>query len=169
MAKNDDKPPFDLQKAYRWLAGDAFNRTWELINKPSRTAEEIEEMIHRAHASRWLWGQFTGVTGQNLAVGDWQLARVYALANRSEEARRYAKLGLDRAIECKLVPFYIGYAYESMARAELVAGDVAAFDRYLALAWEQHGKMIKPEAQKLLEADLKQLETLRKQVAAANA
>jgi hypothetical protein len=42
---------------HRQLGVDLYNGTWTLLEKPDRTALETDEMIHRAHASRWHWGK----------------------------------------------------------------------------------------------------------------
>jgi len=48
----------DLDRAtQRQLGVDLYNSTWALIEKPDRTAAETDEMIHRAHASRWHWAR----------------------------------------------------------------------------------------------------------------
>ena len=74
----------------RKLAADLFNHTWTLLEKPDRTAAEDDEMIHSAHASRYHWGE-VGVGEQvNLARGEWQCSRVYAVLGRAEPALWHA-------------------------------------------------------------------------------
>src|SRR5882724_4024188 len=43
------------REAQRRLAADCFNATWTLIEKPDRTREDDDAMIHGAHASAYLW------------------------------------------------------------------------------------------------------------------
>lgn len=38
---------------HRQLGIDLFNHTWELLDKPNRTRDEDDAMIHAAHASRF--------------------------------------------------------------------------------------------------------------------
>ena len=60
-------------RQHRRLADELFNHAWELLEKPDRTREEDEELIHAAHASRYHWG--VAGTALNHARGDWQIAR----------------------------------------------------------------------------------------------
>jgi hypothetical protein len=65
-----------------------------------------------------------------------------------------------------VLPFYVGYAYEALARAELVAGNRAELvagnrakmEEYLAAARRVSESMVDPEAKQMLLADL---ETIR--------
>ena len=34
-----------------------FNQTWTLMEKPDRTREDDDEMLHAAHASRYHWAR----------------------------------------------------------------------------------------------------------------
>ena len=40
----------------RELAVSTFNRVWELLGVAERSPEEIDEMIHAAHVSCYVWG-----------------------------------------------------------------------------------------------------------------
>ena len=75
---------------HRRLAASCFNKTWEYLRKPELTAEEAEEMIHVSHASFWHWKQVEDHTPLNIAIGTWQLARVYAVAGLPERAEHFA-------------------------------------------------------------------------------
>ena len=61
---------------HRRLAVTFFNETWTLLDKTDRSPAEDARMIHMAHASRMHW-ELIG-TPQNVAVGEWQIARVYS-------------------------------------------------------------------------------------------
>ncbi|MEX0654766.1 MAG: hypothetical protein WD534_07515 [Phycisphaeraceae bacterium] len=120
----------DMQKVHHHFAADCFNRTWELIVQRNRTAEQAQQMIHCAHASRWHWSQVADHTPNNLAIGDWLLARVYALTERPDEAMSYARPALQLAVDHDLGPFFIAYGHEAVARAAAVADDVATCSRH---------------------------------------
>ena len=45
------------EKIHKQFGIDLFNATWDLMDKPVRTIEEDDEMIHGAHASRYHWGK----------------------------------------------------------------------------------------------------------------
>lgn len=149
-----DDAPFDPQKAHRWFAAECFNKTWELIEKPDRTPTDVEEMIHRCHASRWHWGQFEGHKPRNLAVGAWQLARVYALAGRLTEATRYAREYMVRCEEHNLGPSDLGFAHEAFARIEAIAGNPTKRDAHLAEARKTASQVTDADDRKWLEANL---------------
>ena len=78
---------------HRKLGKTLFNHVWDLMEKKTRTAEEDAEMIRDAHASRFHWGEVG--TPRNLAVGEWQIARVYSLIGLPESALYHAKRSPD--------------------------------------------------------------------------
>jgi signal transduction histidine kinase len=115
-----DTPNFDIQQAHTYFSSDCFNRTWDNMEKDgSRSTEENMEMLHTAIASIWHWSQRKDVTCENLSVGYWQVSRVYCLIGQPNNARRYGMLALQYAKD--LPPFFKGYAYEALARAEMIA------------------------------------------------
>ena len=87
-------------------------------------------MIHAAHASRHHWG----IAGEpkNWCIGEWQIARVYATLGRAEPSRFHAAEALRLAEAHDLGPFLLAAAHEGLARAAMVAGDAAEFDRHIA-------------------------------------
>jgi DNA-binding transcriptional MerR regulator len=64
----------------RQLAVDLFNHVWSLLETPDRTPMQDDEMLHAAHASRFHWGEVGEPA--NLARGEWQCSRVYAVLGR---------------------------------------------------------------------------------------
>ena len=147
------QPDFDLQAAHKYFAPTCFNQAWDWIDKPQRTPEEEQQMILLSMASLWHWTQREDCTNQNLSIGYWQASRVHALAGRVDEARRYGQLGLQ--VSHAEPPFYLGYAYEALARAEMRAGDQEKMREYLAEAGRLAAAVADPEERKMLEADLK--------------
>lgn len=124
--------PVDQRRAHRVFSADCFNRTWELLDRTDRSAADDEQMAHLAHASLWHWTQREDGTAQNLSVGYWLLARVYAAAGQGENATRYANRCLE--LSQGLPPFYLGYAHEAAARAAQLSGDAATMETHLAAA-----------------------------------
>ena len=131
----------DLDAAtHRQLGVDLYNSTWALIEKADRTPFESDEMIHRAHASRWHWARAAGVRTVNYARGEYLCSRVYATLGRSEPAAWHARrcleivesIGEDDGRES----WDIAGAYEAMARAAHVAGDAASTALWKAKALE---------------------------------
>ena len=149
-----EKPEFDLKIAHRFFAAECFNRAWDLIDKPDRTPDEDQQMIQLGIASVWHWTQRDDCTPTNLSVGYWQTSRIYAILGRAGNARRYGQLCLAASQGEDVLPFYLGYAYEALARAESVAGNAQQRDAHLAAAREVAGRMPDPEAREALLADL---------------
>lgn len=109
-------------------------------------------MIHLAHASLWHWLQRDDVTNQNLSVGYWLLARVYALVGQPENALRYGQRCLEFSKE--LPPFHQGFAHEAVARAALLRNDQSLHEQHLDKARGLLEQIADREERKLLEQDL---------------
>lgn len=150
-----DQPEFDTAAAHRFFAAQCYNDTWELMDKPDRSAAEDERMLLLSMASLWHWSQRADCTATNLSISYWQLARVYALLGQADNARRFGlrcqQISQTEGVE----PFYLGYAYEALARAEAVAGDTAQRDEYLRAAHEITERIANEEYQQMLVNDLR--------------
>lgn len=121
--------PHDLDpETRRRLAADLFNHTWTLLEKADRTPEEDDEMIHSAHASRFHWERAEGRRTVNLARGEWQCSRVYAVLGRGEPAIWHARrcLAYVEAAGGDVDVWDAAAAYEALSRAYAIAGDRAA-------------------------------------------
>ena len=149
-----EETPID-PAAHRQLAVSLFNHVWKLIEKPERTREENDEMIHAAHASRWHWG-LVG-TPVNFARGEWQISRVYAVLARGEAALVHALRSLELCQAHGIGGFDLAYAYEALARAWATLGSAEETGRYLALARETGARIKEVDDKELL---LKDLETI---------
>ena len=113
-------------------------------------------MLHTAIASLWHWSQRTDATDENLSIGYWQVSRVFNLLKQPDNARTYGLLSLQHARD--LSPFLKGYAYETLARAEMQAGNRVALYYYLDKAREMAGAISNEDDRRLL---LKDLETIK--------
>jgi hypothetical protein len=120
------------RKVHRTFAANCFNRTWTLLLKKHRTKAQDLEMIHAAHASRYHWG----IAGKpiNLAIGEWQVSRVYATLRRSEAALYHAERSLEVCRAHRIRDFPLAFAYEALARAHAVTGHPRETERFLLLA-----------------------------------
>lgn len=148
------KPEFDLVVAHKFFSADCFNKTWGLIDKTDRTAEEDEEMIRLSLASTWHWIQREDCTDKNLSIGYWQSSRVYALLGQADNVFRYGQMCLEASQGEEIPPFYLGYAYEALAWAEAVAGKKKERDEYLSKAKKVAEKIPKEDEKKMLVDDL---------------
>lgn len=148
-----DKPNFDIQQAHKYFSVNCFNKTWDYMKKDgNRSKEETTEMLHTAIASLWHWRQREDVTHENLSVGYWQVSRVYCLIGQPNNARRYGRLSLEHAKD--LSPFFKGYAYETLARTEMIADKRYIMLTHLEKAREMLEQVKNEEDKELLEKDL---------------
>lgn len=151
-----DPPSFDITAAHKYFSAENFNKTWEFIEKQERSEEENLAMLHTAIASLWHWAQRGDATAENLSVGYWQASRVYNLIKQPNLARTYGLLSLKYA--ATLEPFFKGYAYETLARAEMQSGNRVVMRHYLEKAFEMISQVTDEEDRKLL---LNDVETIR--------
>ena len=147
-----EKPGFAVNAAHKHFSAQCFNMAWGLIDKPDRTAEEDEQMIRLSLASLWHWTQRDDCTERNMSIGYWQVSRIYALVGQADAARKYGLLSLECSTEEE--PFYMGYAYEALARAESVAGNRKKMEDHLGKARRLAEDVSDVESRKILLADL---------------
>jgi hypothetical protein len=131
---------------HRKFAVDCFNGAWDLIEKTDRTPEDNARMIHMAHASRFHWGEIG--TALNLARGDWQISRVYAILAQGQNALEYANSSLQLCIDNEYGDFDLAFAYEAVARAYAVLGNREMTQKHLELAKQAGQSIAKEEDQK---------------------
>jgi hypothetical protein len=148
-------PLTDIEGATHRAIGTAlFNHTWTLLEKPDRTPAETDEMIHAAHASRFHWSRADGVEKVNLARGEWQCSRVYAVLGRGEPALWHARRCVEINEAAGVSDWDIAAAYEAMARASAVAGDAAAAAEWKARATTALDGIADQDDRDLIESDL---------------
>lgn len=121
----------DFEAVHKHFSSVCFNKAWDRIEKKNRSAEDDEEMIRLSITSTWHWTQSADCTVQNISVGYWQTSRIYSILGQTENAKRYGHLCLKASQGDDVPPFYLGYAYEALARAEMVAGDKKKMGEYL--------------------------------------
>lgn len=151
------KPAFDLDEAHRFFSAYCFNKAWDLLDLPSRSQEEEQEMIRLAIAAYFHWTQRKDHTPTNLSVSLWQISRVYSVLNQNWNARYYGQLCLDLSLAHRLPPFYIGYAFEALARVEVNLKNREKANEYLKLAGDLLPQIEDQEDLVLLTKDLDEL------------
>jgi hypothetical protein len=142
-------------EVHRRLAVDCFNTTWQYLDKPDRTREDDDTMLHMAHASRHHWGVVG--TPVNLGRGEWQISRVYAVLGRAEPALHHARRYLEICEENKIGDigdFDLAFAYEALARGYAVAGDKIQRDTFVEKAREAGKQIVEDDDRELLASDL---------------
>jgi hypothetical protein len=136
----------------RELGIELFNKTWALLESPDR---DPDELIHCAHASAYHW-LVGGGTVANRARSEWQCSRVNAILGRPEAALAHARrcLELVQSSPELMEEFDLPAAYEALARAHLVAGDLSEARRYRELGVSETAKIADEEDRRIMEADL---------------
>jgi hypothetical protein len=142
--------------SHRQLAIELFNRTWELLDKETRTDADDAEMLTAAFASRYHWREIG--EPKNFSVSDWQVSRVAAVLGLPDLAERYGRRALEVAASANLDSFYVGYGHEALARAAQLAGNRDETKRHLDRARDLLEHVADSSARELLAADLAELE-----------
>ena len=149
-AEND----LDQKAAHKYFSVNCFNKAWDLIDKSDRTPAEDEEMIRLSLASHYHWTQRDDYSPTSASTGHWQTSRIYAILGQAENARRYGQLCLEASQVEDVPPFYLGYAYEALARAEAVGGDREKSNQFINEAKAAAENIEKPDDNKQLLGDL---------------
>jgi hypothetical protein len=134
------------------LAKELFNGTWDLIDKPDRSADEDVAMLLSAAASRWHWGRVGGA--EQVATGDWQVAHVASLLGLGDLAELFATRNLDAAVAGEWDGWRLASAHEGMARALATRGDSDGRARHIAAAEEALGREPEEEERELIASQL---------------
>ena len=145
---------YSLEEAHLKFAKMLNGETWDYLDKKDRSSDDIERMIHTAHASLYHWLKIG--SGVNHQRGEYMLARVYTAAGLGEEALRHAnrciQLGQEHAEE--LEDFDWAFAYECLARAHARAGNAEDVQIFLEKARQAGEKIQDPEDKKIFESEL---------------
>lgn len=148
------EPSFDLQAAHQYFSTTCFNQAWDLIEREARTPEEEEQMLHLSMTSLWHWMQRPDCSSKELSLGYWQISRVYAITGRPENATWYAERCREVTEDADLPAFYLGYAYEALARAAMAGRNKQAAMEYIMQARELAKREQSDEDRQLLLDDL---------------
>jgi len=127
QAENSGPSTKEIEAAHRRLAIDCNNEAWTLAEKPQRSDEESEQMVHIAHAAAWHWSKVG--TAANESRADHLLAYVYYDIGSAERCLA-GNLKHDDLLE----DWDLAFAYHVMACAEHLAGDTAQRDQWLSKA-----------------------------------
>ena len=123
-----------IKKTHREFAVELFNKTWDLMDKEDRTAEDTDHMIHAAHASRYHWG----VIGEPIhwQRGEWQISRMYSVADRPEPCLYHAQRCMMITETYEIGGFDRAFAHEALARAYSLLKDADMMAKHLKLGKE---------------------------------
>ena len=146
----------EQQAAHKYFSAACFNQVWDLIDKTDRTEEENRQMILLNQASIWHWSQRADCNDENFSIGYWQLSRIYTLINDADNALKSANLCMQFSNE--LSEFYLGYAFEAVARAQSLAGNTDKATEALEEAKSLSEKIRDEESKKMLMDDLETIQ-----------
>lgn len=150
-----ETPATSAAEFHRAIADELFNQVLALLERNDRTCAENSRMIHAAHASRFHW-EFAG-TQINLALGEWQCARVHTAMRHPDSALHHAWGYLEIAENYGLGPFYIAHAHTALAGAFGLTNPEEA-QRHLTMARELIEHIGEEEEKKLIKNELAQVE-----------
>lgn len=118
----------------RSLAKQAFNQTWDFIEKNNRTVEETLKMIDLTFKSKYYWSLVGNQI--NFIRSNWQVSRVFAEADLLEASLYYAKKVLDDSLKLNLKDIDLFFAYEANVRVYHLLKDISHRDLMLNKAKE---------------------------------
>src|SRR5574339_3723 len=85
----DETKTYTINEAHKYFAQSINRRVWQLLQQPSRSPAEDDEMLHAAHACTYHW-QFVG-TAVHQQRGEWLISRVHVVLGQGNEALRHAQ------------------------------------------------------------------------------
>ncbi len=140
---------------HRGIGDELFNQVLALIDRSDRNCEENARMIHAAHASR-LHFEFGG-TVVNIALGEWQCARVHTAMGHSDAGLYHAFRYLEMAESPGLGPFPLSSAHAALARAFALSNPTES-ERHLTLARELSAHAMEGEERDVLAQEIAAVE-----------
>jgi predicted GNAT family N-acyltransferase len=123
-----------LKEENQRKAIEAFNTTWDLIDKEERTKEDDKEMVKSALLSRKMWEQ-AGGTVLNIVRGDWLISHVCSILGDGKNALKYANICYTLTLQYNIDDFDLVFAYEALAYAYKILGDDENVANYLKLGY----------------------------------
>lgn len=129
--------------------------TWALLRNENRTEDEDRKMLYSAFASAFHYSEVGGIVEQQRAA--WLLARVHSSLGNGREALKHAKycLKLTEENSSEMADYDHAFAFEAMARANVVLGDSRETARYHKLALEARDKIEDLAAREVFNDELK--------------
>jgi hypothetical protein len=145
---------------HRKIAKQCFNKTWDYLEKKNRTPDDDRQMLTLAHTSTYHWGLIGNA--RNLAVGEWQISRVYADLKHAEPSLLFAKASLELVIKNNLADL-LPSAYEGVARAYAIAQQPQLARDYIVKARKELESIRDEEDKKIYADQINETERLLEQ------
>lgn len=142
---------------HRKTPKQCFNKTWDYLEKENRTPDDDRQMLILSHASRYHWGMIGDA--ESLAVGEWQISRVYADLKQAEFSLLFAKSSLELVIKNNLTQL-LPSAYEGIARAYAIARQPQLVRDYIVKARKELDSIRDEEDKKIYAGQINETESL---------
>jgi hypothetical protein len=119
----NESKTYTLEEAQQYFAKTLNGKVWDLLQKPNRSKQENELMIYSVYASGFHW--LMAGTGLHHQRAEWLIAHVYSELGLIESALQHATrcFELTEEVTDLMKDFDRAYAYESLARANCLAGN----------------------------------------------
>ena len=134
VAEPDPDGADDDGERHRQMAIAANNETWELLERPERSADEVDDLLGRAYAAAYHWRRAARRGPEHVARASWLLSRVHAVLGHGDLALHHADQCAAEVAAGGLGDFDLAYAHESRARALACIGRGAEAAGELAAA-----------------------------------
>jgi len=142
---------------HKKTAKQCFNKTWDYLEKKNRTPDDDRQMLILAHTSRYHWGLIGNV--RSLAVGEWQISRVYADLKDAEPSLLFAKSSLELVMKNGLSDL-LASAYEGVARAYAIGHKPQLARDYLVKARKELESIKDEEDKKIYAGQINETEAI---------
>ena len=128
--------PLDRAAAHRWFAVEFNNDAWSIVEATHRSAEDVERLLHLAHAACLHWSAVGTSLNRQRALDI--LAHAYSVAAKGDQSLEYAEMawGLSEKHGTEQTPFDKAEALATMSVALRAAGRREEADQWRAKALE---------------------------------
>lgn len=149
-----DKDTYTVAEAHELFAKRVNGEVWQLLEKPDRTPADDERMAAAAFTSHYHWLHVGDEINQQR--GEWLIARVYIVLGDAYLAKKHASrcIELTEAFKDKMADFDIAFAYEGIARAHALDGNVDEAKKFLRLAEKAGNAIAEREDKEIFMGDL---------------
>lgn len=127
-----------INHIHRYFGVEFNNTAWKYFDKKSVAGKDVDDMINYAHSSLHHWKLFSGGKTVNEQRGEYMIAKAYCIAGNKQEALYHAKKCLDitKKYSKEMEDFDFTFAFEIMAYANYISGNLKEFGKYKSLAEE---------------------------------
>jgi len=143
---------------HRSVAVATYNRCWDLLDQPERSADDDVELLTAAFTSRYHWrivgGEMQGI------VADWMVSRAAGETGSPDLAVRFGQTALADVQSGEHPAWLRASVLEGLARAYAAAGDRAIRDQYVDLAWAALDEETDPDDREVIAEQLRTVPVL---------